>query len=174
MHRAHPPGVVLYRVFHSGVDWHITYNISETHVCIKTKFCTCVHELFTSNFWFNNFFLRPLTLAVLIRYYVYFDDFLKAFYVFLKFSPFWNCPRIFRYFIGCKLIFYRFVCWLICHGTCWIIQEVFEPRMSGPHPLQIAILWIMQSGASWSHEIVPSHIHLSICWRQVWRKHGPR
>ena len=73
----------MYRVFHSGVDWHITYNISETHVCIKTKFCTCVHELFTSNFWFNNFFLRPLTLAVLIRYYVYFDDFLKAFYVFL-------------------------------------------------------------------------------------------
>ena len=164
----------LYRVFHSGVDWHITYNISETYVCIKTKFCTCVHELFTSNFCFNNFFLRPLTLAVLIRYYVHFDDFLKAFYVFLKFSPFWNCPRIFRYFIGCKLIFFRFVCWLICHGTCWIIQEAFEPRMSGPHPLQIAILWIMQSGASWSHEIVPSHIHLSICWRQVWRKHGPR
>ena len=74
----------MYRVFHSGVDWHITYNISETHVCIKTKFCTCVHELFTSNFWFNNFFLRPLTLAVLIRYYVYFDDFLKAFYVFFE------------------------------------------------------------------------------------------
>ena len=96
----------IYRVFHSGVDWHITYNISETYVCIKTKFCTCVHELFTSNFCFNNFFLRPLTLAVLIRYYVHFDDFLKAFYVFLKFSPFWYCPRIFRYFIGCKLIFF--------------------------------------------------------------------
>ena len=79
---------IIYRVFHSGVDWHITYNISETYVCIKTKFCTCVHELFTSNFCFNNFFLRPLTLAVLIRYYVHFDDFFKAFYVFLKFSPF--------------------------------------------------------------------------------------
>ena len=52
--------------------------------------------------------------------------------------------------------------------------RAFGPRMSGRHPLQIAILWIMQSEASWSHELVPRLIHLSMLWRQVWRKHGLR
>jgi len=140
-----------YRVFHSGVDWHITYNISETYVCIKTKFCTCVHELFTSNFCFNNFFLRPLTLAVLIRYYVHFDDFLKAFYVFLKFSPFWNCPRIFRYFIGCKLIFFS-ICMLInmpWHlldhtGSFWTKNE-WPPSSPDCNPMNYAIWSILES-----------------------------
>ena len=58
---------MYYTVSQIKVNWPISCDISKVYARIIAKFNTGDHELFASNFYFYNMFLRPFILAVLMH-----------------------------------------------------------------------------------------------------------
>ena len=111
----------VYRVSQIKVDWPISCDISKVYARIIAKFNTGDHELFASNFYFYNMFLRSLILSVLMHICEHFGNFFQAFYVFLEKFEFWSNQALFGYHFG-------FSCFNLLLLQYWNKIRPIEPK----------------------------------------------
>ena len=113
--------VTVYTVSQIKVNWPISCDISKVYARIIAKFNTGDHELFASNFYFYNMFLRSLILSVLMHICEHFGNFFQAFYVFLEKFEFWSNQALFGYHFG-------FSCFNLLLLQYWNKIRPIEPK----------------------------------------------